>query len=131
PRSEWTRFVASPFATGYRWRIAGDATWSDVVRTPPGTPLRVSAVGISDEKEQEDMGETGSGDGETVVGGLWMLAAGDVVGREWVFVPETPAIATQPGGGQSMSLIESGGRNLLTLTGRLTASEEQHVRARE
>lgn len=43
PRATWSRFVDTPFATGFRWR-AGSAPWSDVVHPTPGAPLLIDLV---------------------------------------------------------------------------------------
>src|SRR5690606_24895261 len=88
PRSEWTRFVASPFATGYRRRIAGNPDWSEVVREPSGTPLRLTAAGGDVRREKEDDMD----DEEFSAAGLRLVRTGDPGGREWAFLPETPAI---------------------------------------
>ena len=84
PRAQWGRFVGSPFATGYRWRLAGAGAWSEL-RTDD--TLTVPAAGTSHEEDHM------TGDGEECAAGLRLLPADREAGSTWVYFRRRPRSA--------------------------------------
>ena len=118
PPTTWTRFVSSPFATGFRWRFGGSPTWSDLLHTQD---LLIHPTPPRPEPPMPDHPE------DLRTAGLRLIPASTA---EWQFLPESPSIGTQPGGSPALSLVEAGPQTLLTLVGQLAADEQQLDQAR-
>lgn len=69
---------------------------------------------------------------DLVVAGLRVMAADpDADTTDWLYLPESASIASQPSGDLAMSLVDVGDVALLTVVGRLVAHESQVQQARD